>query len=83
MVPRKVGGVLRAVGVADRHRHVDGQQAGQGIYPAPAVPVVGDGLQGGQQVVHQAADGRFGENVGLWDNGGHGGCLASLVNNTF
>ena len=74
MIPRKVGRVLRAVGVADRGQHVDGQQAGQGIDPAPAVPVVGDGFQVGQQ----AADGRFGEDVGLWDNDGHGGCLASV-----
>ena len=73
MVPRKVGGVLRAVAVADRGQHVNGQQAGQGIHPAPPVPVVGDG----GQVVHQPADDRFGKDIGLWDNGGHGGCDAS------
>ena len=70
MVPRKVGGILRAVAVADGVQHVDGQQAGQGdTHPTAAVPVVRDG--------HQAADGRVGEGIELWDHGGHEGCRGS------
>ena len=71
MVPRKVGRVLRAVAVADGRQQVDGQQAGQGVDPAPVV-------RNGLQVGHQAADGRFEEAVGVWDHGGHEGCNASL-----
>ena len=46
-VPRKVGGVLRAVAVANRSRQVDGQQAGQGVDPAPAGPGGRGGWPGG------------------------------------
>ena len=74
MVPCKVGRVLRALAVADAGQQVDGQQAGQGVHPAPAVPVVREALQVG----HQAADGRFGKDVELWDNDGHEDCLASV-----
>ena len=78
MVPCKVGRILRALAVADAGQQVDGQQAGQGMDPPAAVPVIRDGLQVGHQVGHQAADGRFGKGVELWDNGGHEGCLASM-----
>ena len=41
----------------------------KGVDPAPAVPVVREGVQVSHQVVHQAADGRFGGDVGLWVTG--------------
>ena len=46
----------------------------EGVHPAPAIPVIRDGLQVG----HQAADGRFGKDIALWNNGGHEGYLASM-----
>ena len=77
MVPRKIGRVLGAVAVTDGGQHVEGQQEGQGIDPAPGIPVVRDGLQVGHEVVHQPMDRCGGEGVELWDNDGHEGCEAS------